>query len=59
MPAVFSSRTMLEKLTLAKQVAQSDASILVLGESGSGKEVVARAIHHYSPRRENPWVDMS
>jgi DNA-binding NtrC family response regulator len=39
-----------------RAVAVSDASILLLGESGSGKELVARAIHHASPRADGPFV---
>ncbi|MBN8612416.1 MAG: sigma 54-interacting transcriptional regulator, partial [Deltaproteobacteria bacterium] len=38
------------------QVAQTDVPVLLLGETGSGKEVVARAIHERSARREGPMV---
>jgi NtrC-family two-component system response regulator AlgB len=40
----------------ARQVAASDARVLLRGESGTGKGVVARAIHHWSQRRERPFV---
>jgi DNA-binding NtrC family response regulator len=44
------------QLAIAKQAAQSDATVIILGETGTGKEVVARAIHRWSPRREKPFV---
>ena len=59
MPAVFRSRPMLELIEYAKRVAQSDASVLITGETGSGKEVIARAIHYYSIRCSKPWVDVN
>lgn len=40
----------------AKLIAMSDASILIQGESGSGKELLARAIHHASPRHAQAFV---
>ncbi|UPG89015.1 sigma-54 dependent transcriptional regulator [Luteibacter aegosomaticola] len=42
--------------SLIRQVAPFDSSVLVLGESGSGKELVARTIHDCSPRRDKPFV---
>jgi DNA-binding NtrC family response regulator len=39
-----------------RAVADSDATVLLLGDSGSGKELVARAIHWHSGRREGPFV---
>jgi len=39
-----------------KQSARSDAKILLTGESGVGKEVIARLVHEYSPRRARPFV---
>ncbi len=50
------SRELEEALTLAKRVAKTDASVLLLGESGVGKELFARYIHRNSPRVENPFI---
>lgn len=46
-------------LQQVRKAAQSGASVLLMGESGSGKEIVARAIHHYSTRKLKPFVDLS
>jgi len=48
-----SSRALLK---LAKQVANSEATVLVSGESGTGKEVLARYIHQNSPRKKGPFI---
>ncbi|WP_158770749.1 sigma-54 dependent transcriptional regulator [Paraglaciecola sp. L1A13] len=48
--------TSIKLLQLAQRVAQSDATVMVLGPSGSGKEVLARYIHDQSPRAEQPFV---
>jgi len=50
------SPKMQEVYNLVSQVAESDISVLILGETGTGKELVARAIHYNSPRRNSPFV---
>jgi len=46
-------------MTQVAQVARSDATVLILGETGVGKEVVARSIHMNSPRRHKPFIPVS
>jgi two-component system response regulator GlrR len=50
------SNHMTDLLAEAYMVAQSDASVLLLGDSGSGKELLARAIHRASPRAASPFI---
>ena len=50
------SPPMLELFTTIRQVAPTVAAVLITGESGSGKELVARAIHSLSPRSAEPFV---
>ena len=50
------SAAVVEIARLIRSVAAHDSSVLVLGESGTGKDVVARAIHDSSPRRHRPFV---
>ena len=42
-----------------KQIAPSRSTVLVMGDSGTGKELVSRAIHHQSPRKAHPFVTIN
>lgn len=50
---------MLQMLDLARRAARTDSSILIQGETGVGKELVARSIHQWSPRREFSFVPVN
>src|SRR5690606_16699854 len=50
------SPAMHEVFATVGQVAGSRATVLLLGETGTGKEMVAKAIHYNSPRRDKPFV---
>jgi transcriptional regulator with GAF, ATPase, and Fis domain len=53
---IFSSRTMQHVLELCARVAPTRSTVLITGETGTGKESVARCIHQLSPRRDKPMV---
>lgn len=53
------SPAMRKAVDVAFKAADSDATVLLLGESGTGKSVLARAIHERSPRRGNAFVTVS
>lgn len=50
------SKAILEAVNLAKKVAQTDTTVLLLGETGTGKEVFAQSIHNASPRHNKAFV---
>ncbi len=53
------SRPMQELFHLLETVARSNATVLVTGETGTGKEMIAKAVHHNSPRRANKFVALN
>ncbi len=53
------SRAMQEIFATIERVAPTRATVLLAGESGVGKDMIARAIHHHSPRRDKPFVKIN
>jgi PAS domain S-box-containing protein len=53
------SEALLKVLADVKQVAVTDASVLILGETGTGKELIARAVHRASRRRHKPLIKVN
>jgi DNA-binding NtrC family response regulator len=51
-----SSAAMMDVYRLTRQVAATSATVLLLGETGTGKELIARALHELSPRASGPFV---
>jgi two-component system response regulator HydG len=48
-----------EVIRTLRSIAETSATVLILGETGTGKELVARAIHNNSPRRSKPFADLT
>ncbi|MBK1619995.1 two-component system response regulator [Lamprobacter modestohalophilus] len=53
------SPAMRDVLSLARRIASSELNVLIHGETGTGKEVIARLIHALSPRAEAPFVELN
>ena len=58
-PAVLRSDAVRRLMVLVERVAKSTATVLIQGETGSGKEMIARAIHQMSARSERPFIDVN
>ncbi len=56
---ISSEPAMRQVFDLVERVAPSDAAVTIFGETGTGKELVARALHHLSPRRERPLIPVN
>ncbi|HET9699059.1 MAG TPA: sigma 54-interacting transcriptional regulator [Terriglobales bacterium] len=57
--AVVVSEPMRKLMQMVERVARASASVLITGETGSGKEFIARALHHHSLRCTKPWIDLN
>src|SRR4029079_17095046 len=59
-PSLIGSSPIMQKLfSVIDRVAPNDSSVLLVGATGTGKELVARAIHDKSPRRNGAFVDIN
>ncbi|EIT87451.1 transcriptional regulator [Fictibacillus macauensis ZFHKF-1] len=56
---VIKSKAMQDVWTLIRKVAGSSATVVLQGESGVGKSIFARAIHHHSTRRDGPLIEVN
>ncbi|MFN8008671.1 MAG: sigma-54 dependent transcriptional regulator [Terriglobia bacterium] len=56
---VTNNRKMKELLALVERAAQSESSVLIQGESGVGKELIAQSVHRFSPRYAQAFIDIN
>ena len=53
------SESLQRLMKLAEKLARQPAAVLIAGETGTGKEMIARIIHNHSQRSKHPWVDVN
>jgi Nif-specific regulatory protein len=53
------SHALMEVLEKVKRVARSNSTIMLRGETGTGKEMIANAVHHLSPRKNGPFIKLN
>lgn len=56
---IYKDDIMADVIRLADQIAPSDASVLITGESGVGKEIMARYVHRHSTRKDKPFISVN
>jgi PAS domain S-box-containing protein len=56
---ILASPAMHKFMTLVERVASHTETVLITGETGTGKELIARTVHHSSSRSSRPWVDIN
>jgi two-component system, NtrC family, nitrogen regulation response regulator NtrX len=56
---IYTGETMRRVMAQVDRVAASESRVCILGETGTGKELIARALHERSPRREAPFVTLN
>ena len=56
---VSSSQEMQRIFSLLPEIAESECNVLIQGPSGSGKELIAQALHNLSPRKDNPYIKIN
>ena len=56
---IYRDPSMVDVIRLADQIAPSEASVLITGESGVGKEVMARYVHRHSARKDKPFISVN
>ncbi|MBN1541847.1 sigma-54-dependent Fis family transcriptional regulator [candidate division KSB1 bacterium] len=57
--AIGTSPAMLKLFEKAKRIAQSNATVLIVGDTGTGKEIMAQGIHYYSPRSKESFIPVA